>query len=147
MTFWDTADVYGAAANERLLARFLTAGRRDEITLATKFGGVLDDDGNMTMDVRGEAARLRPRSHTTASLSLLFARRLYRRWYIPLGAVATLAAGALTTLSPTTTLEAAAGRARPGLPAIPAGTGATGAVPAALATGAVGGTIPTEAVG
>ncbi|GAA3798663.1 hypothetical protein GCM10022241_23100 [Micrococcus endophyticus] len=62
-------------------------------------------------------------------------------------AVVTLAAGALTTLSPTTTLEAAAGRARPGLPAIPAGTGATGAVPAALATGAVGGTIPTEAVG
>ncbi|MCK9868530.1 aldo/keto reductase [Nocardiopsis dassonvillei] len=56
VTFWDTADVYGAGANERLLARFFASGRRDEITLATKFGGVVDDDGNMTMNVRGEAA-------------------------------------------------------------------------------------------
>ena len=37
VTFIDTADVYGAGSNERLIARLL-ADRRDEVTLATKFG-------------------------------------------------------------------------------------------------------------
>ncbi|RKN40070.1 aldo/keto reductase [Streptomyces hoynatensis] len=55
VTFWDTADVYGAGANERLLGQFFASGRRDEIVLATKFGGVVDDEGNMTLEVRGEA--------------------------------------------------------------------------------------------
>jgi aryl-alcohol dehydrogenase-like predicted oxidoreductase len=36
-TFLDTADVYGAGENERLVGRAL-AGRRDEVVLATKFG-------------------------------------------------------------------------------------------------------------
>ncbi len=38
----DTADVYGAGSNERLIGRLL-ADRRDEVTLATKFGIVSDD--------------------------------------------------------------------------------------------------------
>ncbi len=37
VTFWDTADVYGAGDNERLLSGVL-ADHRDEVTLATKFG-------------------------------------------------------------------------------------------------------------
>src|SRR5580698_2567384 len=37
VTFIDTADVYGGGGNERLIATLL-AGRRDEVTLATKFG-------------------------------------------------------------------------------------------------------------
>ena len=37
MTLLDTADVYGAGANERLLAQVL-ADRRDEVVLATKVG-------------------------------------------------------------------------------------------------------------
>ncbi len=37
VTLWDTADVYGAGDNERLLAGVL-ADHRDEVTLATKFG-------------------------------------------------------------------------------------------------------------
>ncbi len=37
VTFIDTADVYGDGDNERLIAQLLT-DRRDEITLATKFG-------------------------------------------------------------------------------------------------------------
>ena len=37
VTFIDTADVYGGGSNERLIARLL-ADRRDEVTLATKFG-------------------------------------------------------------------------------------------------------------
>lgn len=37
VTFIDTANVYGSGDNERLIARLL-ADRRDEVTLATKFG-------------------------------------------------------------------------------------------------------------
>ena len=37
VTFWDTADVYGAGHNEDLIGRFLK-GRRDKVFLATKFG-------------------------------------------------------------------------------------------------------------
>lgn len=44
VTFWDTAQSYGAGHNERLLGRAL-AGCRDEVQLATKFGIVRDDAG------------------------------------------------------------------------------------------------------
>lgn len=44
MTFWDTADMYGAGANERLLATVL-AERRDEVVLATKFAILRGEDG------------------------------------------------------------------------------------------------------
>ncbi|WP_030448348.1 aldo/keto reductase [Actinocatenispora sera] len=44
VTLLDTAQSYGAGHNERLLSRLL-ATRRDEITLATKFGIVRDADG------------------------------------------------------------------------------------------------------
>jgi aryl-alcohol dehydrogenase-like predicted oxidoreductase len=37
VTHYDTADMYGSGHNERLLARFL-AGKRDRVTVATKFG-------------------------------------------------------------------------------------------------------------
>lgn len=37
VTFWDTADIYAHGDNERLLAPVL-ADRRDEVTIATKFG-------------------------------------------------------------------------------------------------------------
>ena len=36
-TFWDTADMYGPFTNEELVGQAL-AGRRDRVTLATKFG-------------------------------------------------------------------------------------------------------------
>ena len=39
VTFWDTADMYGLGENERLLGKVL-GKRRDEVTLATKFGVV-----------------------------------------------------------------------------------------------------------
>src|SRR5208337_3779345 len=38
---WDSADMYGAGANEKLLAKALK-GRRDKVFLATKFGNVFD---------------------------------------------------------------------------------------------------------
>jgi len=38
---WDTADLYGAGENEKLLATALV-GKRDQVFLATKFGNVYD---------------------------------------------------------------------------------------------------------
>jgi aryl-alcohol dehydrogenase-like predicted oxidoreductase len=41
ITFFDTADVYGAGHSEQVLGRAL-AGRRDEVVIATKFGYTFD---------------------------------------------------------------------------------------------------------
>ncbi len=60
VTFIDTANVYGGGDNERLVSRLL-ATRRDEVTLATKFG----IDGNPAtraqgaISPRGDAAYVR----------------------------------------------------------------------------------------
>ncbi|MEO8084152.1 MAG: aldo/keto reductase [Ardenticatenales bacterium] len=43
-TFWDTSDAYGPFTNEILLSKALE-GRRDQITLATKFGVSRGEDG------------------------------------------------------------------------------------------------------
>jgi len=42
ITFLDTADVYGTGHSERVLSRALS-GRRDEVTIATKFGNTYDE--------------------------------------------------------------------------------------------------------
>lgn len=42
VTFFDTANVYGAGHSERVLARAL-AGRRDRVVIATKFGNLIDE--------------------------------------------------------------------------------------------------------
>jgi aryl-alcohol dehydrogenase-like predicted oxidoreductase len=44
-TFWDTSDMYGPFTNEILLSKALK-GRRDKITLATKFGVSRGEDGS-----------------------------------------------------------------------------------------------------
>ena len=44
-TFWDTSDMYGPFTNEVLLSKAL-GGRRDRITLATKFGVCRSADGS-----------------------------------------------------------------------------------------------------
>jgi aryl-alcohol dehydrogenase-like predicted oxidoreductase len=44
ITFFDTADMYGPFTNEKLLGRVLGPHRHD-VTLATKFGIVRDEDG------------------------------------------------------------------------------------------------------
>ncbi|WP_026257559.1 aldo/keto reductase [Actinopolymorpha alba] len=43
VTFFDTANVYGAGHSERVLARAL-ADRRDQVVIATKFGNLIDED-------------------------------------------------------------------------------------------------------
>lgn len=42
ITFFDTADVYGAGHSERILARALE-GHRDNVVIATKFGNMFDE--------------------------------------------------------------------------------------------------------
>jgi aryl-alcohol dehydrogenase-like predicted oxidoreductase len=44
-TFWDTSDMYGPFTNEILLSKALK-GRREKITLATKFGVSRGEDGS-----------------------------------------------------------------------------------------------------
>jgi aryl-alcohol dehydrogenase-like predicted oxidoreductase len=60
VTFIDTANVYGGGNNERLIAKLL-AGRRDEVTLATKFGIASNpaDRAAGRPPVRGDAAYVR----------------------------------------------------------------------------------------
>ncbi len=58
VTLVDTADVYGGGANEELVGRAIRA-RRDELVLATKFGNILDAQGNYAeVDGRPEFVRL-----------------------------------------------------------------------------------------
>jgi aryl-alcohol dehydrogenase-like predicted oxidoreductase len=52
-TFWDTADMYGPFTNELLLSKALK-GRRDRITLATKFGVSRGQDGSY-LGIKGGA--------------------------------------------------------------------------------------------
>lgn len=59
VTFIDTANVYGSGDNERLIARLL-ADRRDDVTLATKFGIVANPAGTRgRVTVRGDASYVR----------------------------------------------------------------------------------------
>ncbi len=46
VTLLDTADMYGAGENERLVGRAI-AGRRNEAIVATKFGNILDEQGQI----------------------------------------------------------------------------------------------------
>jgi aryl-alcohol dehydrogenase-like predicted oxidoreductase len=45
VTFLDTADMYGVGKNEELVGRAIR-GKRDQVTLATKFGNVRGEDGS-----------------------------------------------------------------------------------------------------
>lgn len=52
-TFWDTSDMYGPFTNEILLSKALQ-GRRQQITLATKFGVSRAEDGSW-LGIKGNA--------------------------------------------------------------------------------------------
>ncbi len=56
-TFWDTSDMYGPFTNELLLAKALK-GRRERITLATKFGVARAEDGRW-LGIKGNADYVR----------------------------------------------------------------------------------------
>jgi len=67
VTFIDTADIYGAGHNEVLVGRAIV-GRRDEVTLATKFG-IDRSGGDDKRIVRGEAGDV-PRACDASLLRL-----------------------------------------------------------------------------
>ncbi|KAI8141929.1 NADP-dependent oxidoreductase domain-containing protein [Fennellomyces sp. T-0311] len=47
-TFWDTSDIYGMGANERLLGKFFASeGKRDQVFLCTKFGVLRNERGDL----------------------------------------------------------------------------------------------------
>jgi aryl-alcohol dehydrogenase-like predicted oxidoreductase len=52
-TFWDTSDIYGPFTNEILLSKALK-GRREQVTLATKFGVARGEDGSW-QGIKGSA--------------------------------------------------------------------------------------------
>lgn len=56
VTFFDTAEAYGPFANEELLARALQ-GRRDSVSIATKFGFRFGEDGINGVDSRPQHVR------------------------------------------------------------------------------------------
>jgi aryl-alcohol dehydrogenase-like predicted oxidoreductase len=58
VTFLDTADVYGPYTNEVLVGAAI-AGRRDEVTIATKFGNEIGADGIRTGAVSGRPEYVR----------------------------------------------------------------------------------------
>ncbi|MGB3800015.1 MAG: aldo/keto reductase, partial [Lewinella sp.] len=59
VTMLDTADMYGPYDNERLLRKALAGGKRDSVTLATKFGWEINDAGKVTYKFKGDPAYVR----------------------------------------------------------------------------------------
>jgi aryl-alcohol dehydrogenase-like predicted oxidoreductase len=57
VTFYDTADMYGSGHNERLLAQFIQ-GKRDKLTIATKFG-IVRKPGEYARTLDNNAAYIR----------------------------------------------------------------------------------------
>ncbi len=57
VTFLDTSDMYGPFTNEQLVGRAIT-GRRDEVTIATKFGIQRSEDG-ARLGIRGDGDYVR----------------------------------------------------------------------------------------
>jgi aryl-alcohol dehydrogenase-like predicted oxidoreductase len=53
INFWDTADIYGPFTNEELVSKVL-AGKRNQITLATKFGILRDPKDPKVRGVSGK---------------------------------------------------------------------------------------------
>ena len=53
ITFWDTADAYGPYTNEELVGKALK-GKRDKVTLATKFGIVRDPNNPQARGISGK---------------------------------------------------------------------------------------------
>ena len=58
VTFYDTADVYGAGHSERLVGRALR-GVRDRVTIATKFGNVFDEETRRVTGASGDPEHIR----------------------------------------------------------------------------------------
>ncbi|WP_419994637.1 aldo/keto reductase [Streptomyces boninensis] len=58
VTLYDTADMYGIGENEKFIAPFIQANR-DQVTIATKFGIVLDPDDPSKRGIRNDRDYIR----------------------------------------------------------------------------------------
>ncbi|MBO0931048.1 aldo/keto reductase [Fibrella aquatilis] len=58
VTMLDTADIYGPFHNEQLVGKAI-AGKRDQFTIATKFGFDIDDAGNWNFGINGRPEYVR----------------------------------------------------------------------------------------
>ena len=58
VTFYDTANVYGAGHSERVLARAF-AGVRDRVVIATKFNAIFDEETRQVTGNSAEPAHIR----------------------------------------------------------------------------------------
>ena len=58
VTFFDTANVYGAGHSERVLAKAF-AGRRDKVVIATKFGLLFDENSRQIIGKNASEAHIR----------------------------------------------------------------------------------------
>lgn len=58
VTFFDTADVYGAGHSERILGKAL-AGKRDKVIIATKFGNTFDETSKQLTGQNADPAYIR----------------------------------------------------------------------------------------
>jgi aryl-alcohol dehydrogenase-like predicted oxidoreductase len=58
VTFWDTSDAYGPHRNEELIGRAIR-GRRDQVTIATKFGIVRTPDDPTRREISGRPEYIR----------------------------------------------------------------------------------------
>ena len=58
VTFFDTADVYGAGHSERVLGKALE-GRRDQVVIATKWGNTFDESTRVMHDQDGSVEYVR----------------------------------------------------------------------------------------
>lgn len=58
ITFFDTANVYGAGHSERVLGRAL-AGKREQVVIATKFGNLFDEDSRQITDSNASPESIR----------------------------------------------------------------------------------------
>ncbi|MEQ7004818.1 aldo/keto reductase [Actinopolymorpha sp. B17G11] len=68
VTFFDTANIYGAGHSERVVGRAL-AGRRDEVVIATKFGNLFDEEAKRA--IGRDASPTSIREQCDASLARL----------------------------------------------------------------------------
>lgn len=58
ITFFDTANVYGAGHSEHILAQALS-GKRDQVVIATKFGNVFDESTGQSTGTNAEPESIR----------------------------------------------------------------------------------------
>lgn len=58
VTMLDTADLYGPFTNEQLIGKAI-AGKRGQVTIASKFGFEIDDAGTITFAYNGQPAYVR----------------------------------------------------------------------------------------